>query len=106
MFESLCFHAQQSAEKGIKAILIHNNISFPKTHNIRTILDLLPKDIILPTDVDDAASLTDYAVLSRYPNDDDEITEEEYWEAIRLAKAVVQWAETILDSPDIRTNDS
>ncbi|MBT3602080.1 MAG: HEPN domain-containing protein [Candidatus Latescibacteria bacterium] len=102
MYENLCFHAQQAAEKALKATLINRNISFPKTHNIRTILDLLPKEIILPTDIDDAASLTDYAVLSRYPNDDDEIEKEEYQEAIRLAQSVVQWAEAILDLPDTK----
>ena len=48
-YELLCFHAQQAVEKALKAVLIINNISYPKTHNIRTLLDLLPKEIVLPT---------------------------------------------------------
>ena len=94
-YEPLCFHAQQAAEKAVKAVLIINAISFPKTHNIRTLLDLIPKTIVLPTDVDDAASLTDYAVSGRYPNEVEGIDREEYLEAVRLAQAVVQWAESI-----------
>ena len=33
-YEQLCFHAQQAVEKALKAVLIINNISYPKTHNI------------------------------------------------------------------------
>ncbi len=67
MLEDLCFHAQQAAEKALKAVLILKSIPFPKTHNIRTLLDLLPQDVIPPREVKETASLTDYAVLSRYP---------------------------------------
>lgn len=96
---SLCFHAQQAAEKALKAILIFKNIPYPKTHNIRTLLDLLPQEIVLPHDVDEAAILTDYAVVSRYPNNIEEITEEEYLEAVKLARAVFIWAESMINSP-------
>ena len=84
-YELLCFHAQQAVEKALKAVLIINNISYPKTHNIRTLLDLLPKEIVLPADVDAAAILTDYAVSGRYPDEVEEVSEEEYQEAVRLA---------------------
>ena len=103
-YELLCFHAQQAVEKALKAVLIINNISYPKTHNIRTLLDLLPKEIVLPTDVDAATSLTDYAVSGRYPDEVEEVNEEEYQEAVRLAQAVVQWAESIL-APDTESED-
>ena len=105
-YEMLCFHAQQAVEKAVKAVLIVNNISYPKTHNIRTLLDLLPKEIVLPADVDAAASLTDYAVSGRYPDEVDEVNEEEYQEAVRFAEAVVQWAESILSAPDTEFEDS
>jgi len=48
LLEDLCFHAQQAAEKSIKAVLISKSVPFPKTHNIRTLLDLLPQDFIPP----------------------------------------------------------
>ena len=42
--------------------------------------------------------LTDYAVLTRYPADLEPVTEEEYLETVRLAEAVVSWAEMVLGS--------
>jgi HEPN domain-containing protein len=38
-WDDLCFDAQQAAEKSIKAVLVHRKIDFPKTHNIRALLD-------------------------------------------------------------------
>jgi HEPN domain-containing protein len=96
MFEGLCFHAQQAAEKALKAVLITKDVSPPKTHNIRTLLDLLPQEIIAPREIENAASLSDYAVTSRYPGDFEPVNEEEYKEAVRLAETVVLWAEKII----------
>jgi len=96
LFEGLCFHAQQAAEKALKAVLIAKGVPPPKTHNIRTLLDLLPQELVAPQEIEDAASLTDYAVTSRYPGDFESVDEEEYKEAVRLAETVVIWAERII----------
>ena len=96
LFEGLCFHAQQAAEKALKAVLIAKGVPPPKTHNIRTLLDLLPQEDIAPQEIEDAASLTDYAVTSRYPGDFESVDEEEYEETVRLAETVVLWAERII----------
>jgi len=96
LFEGLCFHAQQAVEKAMKAVLIAKGIPPPKTHNIRTLLDLLPQEVIAPQEIEDAASLTDYAVTSRYPGDFESVDEEEYKETLRLAEMVVLWAQRII----------
>ncbi|MBA7707324.1 hypothetical protein ES703_116194 [subsurface metagenome] len=96
LFEGLCFHAQQAAEKALKAVLIAKGVPPPKTHNIRTLLDLLPQEVIAPQEIEDAVSLTDYAVTSRYPGDFESVDEEEYKETVRLAENVVLWAERII----------
>jgi HEPN domain-containing protein len=96
LLEDLCFHAQQAAEKSLKGVLISKSIPFPKTHNIRTLLDLLPQDVFPPREVKETASLTDYAVLSRYPGDLEPVTEEEYRKTLYLAEIVVKWAEGII----------
>ena len=96
LVEDLCFHAQQAAEKALKAVLVFRSVPFPKTHNIRTLIDLLPGDLNLPEAAKGAAILTDYAVLTRYPGDLEPVTEEEYHEAIRIAETVVQWAEKVV----------
>jgi len=96
LFEGLCFHAQQAAEKALKAVLIAKGISPQKTHNIRTLLDLLPQNVVAPQQVEDAGSLTDYAVMNRYPGDFESVDEEEYKQAVQLAESVVLWAERII----------
>jgi HEPN domain-containing protein len=93
LFEGLCFHAQQAAEKALEAVLIANGIPPPKTHNIRTLLDLLSQVMVAPQEIEDSAGLADYAVTSRYPGDFEPVNEEEYKGALRLAKSVVNWAE-------------
>ena len=96
LFEGLCYHAQQAAEKALKAVLIAKGVPPPKTHNIRTLLDLLLQDVIAPQEIEDAASLSEYAVTSRYPGDFEPVNEEEHKETIRLAETVVLWAERII----------
>ena len=59
LLEGLCFHAHQAAEKALKAVLVDKGIPFSKTHNIRTLIDLLPKEFTPPPEVEDAAKLTD-----------------------------------------------
>ena len=34
LWETLCFHAQQAAEKSIKAVLVHRRTPFPYTHDL------------------------------------------------------------------------
>ena len=98
LLEGLCFHAQQATERALKAVLVSHAISFPRTHNITILLDLFPQDIVLPSEVEAAASLTDYAILTRYPGNLEPVTEEEYREAVHLAEAVVEWARTHIQS--------
>ena len=96
LLEGLCFHAQQAVEKALKAVLVARAISFPRTHNITTLLDLLPQDIVISSEVEAAASLTGYAVFTRYPGNIEPVSEEEYHEAVHLAEVVVNWAETLI----------
>ena len=88
MLEGLCFHAQQAAEKSLKAVLIALKIPFPKTHSIRKLLDLLAERIEIPDELQEAAILNDYAVITRYPGAVEPIEDDEYYEAVHLAKIV------------------
>jgi len=96
LLENLCFHAQQAVEKSIKAVLITKGIPFPKTHNIDTLIGLLPGDVPVPPDDAKAVELTEYAVMLRYPGVNEPVTEEEYHETVRLAESVVKWAEGVI----------
>ncbi len=89
----LCFHAQQAAEKGLKAVLISRRVHFPKTHSIEFLIGLLPPDIGRPPDLIASIDLGEYAADMRYPGVGEDISEEEYRVALCVAKAVVEWTE-------------
>ena len=93
MLEGLCFHAQQAVEKVLKALLVSYNLEFPRTHNIGSLLDLLPDTVSIPSEVEEAAGLTDYAVMTRYPGDTEPVNIDEYKQAICLARTVLEWVQ-------------
>src|SRR5437867_6257052 len=74
--EDVCFHAQQCAEKALKALLVHLSVVYQRTHAIETLIDLLKASgVEIPQEVDRCFSLTQYAVETRYPGDWEPITE-------------------------------
>ncbi len=95
------FHAQQAAEKYIKALLALREISFPKTHNIRHLLELLgPTDSLLGESLKTAWALSPYGVLPRYPGDLPEIP---MAEARRLYQIAICVRDAVLGSiPPVR----
>jgi HEPN domain-containing protein len=93
LYEDICFDAQQSAEKSLKALLVKLDKSFPKTHSIGALLKLIEEvGIDVPDDVKQSKILTDYAVDARYPGVYDPVSEYEYNEALKLAENVFKWA--------------
>lgn len=94
--EDLCFHAQQAVEKSLKAVLIFNAIEFPRTHNLRILIDELPESVFRDPILDSSAALTDYAVSARYPGETEPVTSDELKTARHIAREVVAWAETII----------
>ena len=92
-----CFHAQQAAEKCIKAVLISLGIDFPYTHDIAHLATLVDQSKVEFTSaLEDAIELTQYAVLARYPSDDVPVTETELDVAVNIAVRVFEWAETVV----------
>jgi len=87
-YRLVAFHAQQCAEKSLKAYLIYHKIDFPYTHNIATILALC-KDISDWTDMlQDAQKLTLYASTLRYPGERIKVTKKDAIVAIEIASNV------------------
>lgn len=61
------FHCQQAAEKLLKAILSKLGINFPRTHNLRLLMDLLADaGHPLPANLSGLDTLTPYGTLFRY----------------------------------------
>ena len=86
----VCFHAQQCAEKSLKAFLVFADIHIEKTHYLPRLLELCKgADPAFDELKDAAAELTDYAVAGRYPDDWREIPLNEASEATKRAKEVM-----------------
>ncbi len=88
--DTVCFHAQQAAEKYLKAYLVYHNCEIPKTHVLirlirscididDTFQDLVQKEIDM---------LTDYAVEIRYAEEFYIPPIEEAYDAIKKAEYV------------------
>jgi len=88
--DSVCFHAQQTVEKVLKALLTVYGTPFPKTHDLARLVHLLPSKVNLCLDEQTLAELTYFAVGSRYPTEFAEYTRD-------LAKKLWQGAHTAYD---------
>lgn len=85
--DTVCFHAQQCAEKYLKGFLAYNDILFPKTHALEDLV-ILCKDTepTIESELDDVEILSSYGVAVRYPDDVYyDIPVEDAQEAIKLA---------------------
>lgn len=69
-YDGICFHAQQCAEKYLKARLCEENISFTKVHDLVALLEqALPAEPLWESFREDLAFLSDFAVAFRYPGE-------------------------------------
>lgn len=68
--DSACFHAQQAAEKCLKAYLTAYNVDFPFTHNLEKLIELcIQIDPSFSNFKTLAQNLTPYAVELRYDDE-------------------------------------
>ena len=90
--EHHCFHAQQTAEKALKAVSVARGLSFQFTHNINNLLrDLQKQGVKVPDSVSVARDLSVYAVETRYVGIEDP-SQTKLKEAIRAARITLNWA--------------
>ena len=101
----VCFHAQQAAEKALKAVLLAATLGFPLSHDIQELLKIANQGgLAVPLEVAEAVALTPFAVEARYPGYVEEITMVEVDAAIRTAEEVVDWAATAVASIGAETS--
>jgi HEPN domain-containing protein len=70
-FRHACYHAQQSAEKAIKAMFIYIQQEFPFTHDLEELRSRLPDSwriLLQPVQLE---RLTQWVTEARYPSDDE-----------------------------------
>ncbi len=69
-YDAVCFHAQQCAEKYLKALLQEADIPFGKTHHLIALLEsLLPLKSSWETIRPQLERLNGFAVYVRYPGE-------------------------------------
>ncbi|ASJ12450.1 HEPN domain-containing protein [Thermococcus thioreducens] len=99
-YDYATFHAQQCAEKALKAFLVSKGKPIKRTHDIGELI-LLCADVdseFLKLFDDDVDLLTAYAVEARYPTIH-EPEKEEAENAIKLAELVLAFVKSKLTSP-------
>jgi HEPN domain-containing protein len=98
LYHNACYHAQQAAEKALKAVLLQEMATFPKTHDLSRLVDAIR--VSQPTFPEyslESAVLNEYAVDMRYdPHVLTDIDEDEAKAAIGYAQDVVDHAQRFL----------
>ena len=87
-FDTVCFHAQQCAEKYLKALLLSHSIDFPKTHDLRVLVQLALSKLSLSLDMAELVKLNRYSIESRYPSEWDPIARSDAEETVAIAQTV------------------
>jgi len=89
--ENALFHAEQAAEKALKAVLCFSGSPVPMTHELNVILTKFT-DSDLPPGGDALHDLTPYATIRRYQEGTFELTAEDMAVALTAVKDVLEWA--------------
>jgi len=96
-FDTVCFHAQQTVEKSLKAVLALHEVEYPRRHDLGELLELvkpLVSDLVLYTER--IINLAPYAVEIRYevefePSDDQAV------EAMQTAAEIYELIKRVIE---------
>lgn len=91
-----CYHAQQAAEKALKAVLVEDGRLFPVTHDLRVLRDLVAEERTTARIDVELAWLSGWNIRGRYPGDWEEATEDDARRAIEVARKIVEAARSDL----------
>jgi HEPN domain-containing protein len=80
-----CFHAQQAAEKAMKAIFVYSQVEYPYSHDLDSLRDRLPEGWEVKEKFPDLAGLTAWAVQARYPGEEIEASRQDAEDAVEQA---------------------
>jgi HEPN domain-containing protein len=96
--EIIGFHAQQAAEKLLKALLMAKNIPYRRTHDLRELIDLIRDNgIKFPESLMEIRTLSSFAVEFRYdyiPMEEEE--EFNRQKALEMVQKLRKWIEKLL----------
>ena len=84
--DTVCFHAQQCAEKYLKTLLVLYQRDFPKTHDVAVLARLLPAEVAPQIDIDALLTLNRYPIEARYPGDWEPVSRNDAEAAVKVAQ--------------------
>jgi HEPN domain-containing protein len=91
-FDTVCFHAQQTVEKYLKAVLVKEGVDFPKVHDIGELVERLPPALKAPLTIAEQELITTFAVAGRYPSEEESYSAKEASEAMKIARKFRDWS--------------
>lgn len=95
--EIIGFHAQQAAEKMLKAVLVYHGIEIPFTHRLTDLIDLgKENNIILPNELENIRFLTPFAVEFRYDFYVDDESTIDFKKTLLLLEKLRDWTNSII----------
>jgi len=98
VYDAVCFHAQQTVEKYLKALLEEEGITLPKTHDLVVLSELLPGTLgAKGKERGPLAILSAYSVAFRYPGDT--AVREDAEQSLETAGRIRAWAREKLRLP-------
>lgn len=96
-YDTVGFHAQQAAEKALKALLVRHQVNFRHTHEIYELLALAePVAAGIHARLAAAETLTPYAVDARYPGPQPPLDKGEATRQTEVARAVAAHVRDLL----------
>jgi HEPN domain-containing protein len=100
LYRMVCYHAQQTVEKILKAILTEYEAEFARTHNILDLGNAVEKIGHKTPLIDEDAIFLNSIYRTRYPSDigllpSGEPTKEDAGKALNIAREIVNWFKAI-----------
>jgi HEPN domain-containing protein len=86
-FDTACFHAQQAAEKSLKAVLCLHGVVPPRTHDVGELADGCASFLEGFVATERLLGLTEFAVGSRY--------DAEFWPSEETARTAMETAREV-----------
>ena len=101
----VAFHAEQAAEKALKAALVLEGMKVPPTHDLERLRGALPADWKVKHSPRSLDRLGDYGVDAKYPDNTIQVGPIDAAVAVRQALAVVRLVREKFDARGVTTDD-
>ena len=102
----VCWLAQQATEKALKAILIFEQLDYPRRHDLDRLFLLIPGNWSVRSVQADLARLTEWSMEARYPGDWPDASDDDARQAVNTAHTVVDTVVHDLAQQGISTEDA